>query len=226
MRQIEIKNRKETDVTDESLYALNKESHGMWTEQGLDAPWMHLTFPEFQQAIRGIPMFVALDAETGELLGMHSFRTHRKEGWCYGYRLAIALSARREGIASRMLEYEAEFLRQKGYRYLKGTTATKADWSVRWHLKNGYRIVGCYRMPNNNFTNYVFRKQLAPSILWGPTFGPLTAKVCFAVSCLVNHLFKHSDGRDNLIGKFARRMIHRVTCNKVYRAAHFVSYLK
>ena len=108
MRKIEIKNRKETDVTDEALYALNKESHGMWTEQGLDAPWMHLTFPEFQQAIRGIPMFVALDAETGELLGMHSFRTHRKEGWCYGYRLAIASSARREGIASRMLTYEAE----------------------------------------------------------------------------------------------------------------------
>ena len=58
MRKIEIKNRKETDVTDEALYALNKESHGMWTEQGLDAPWMHLTFPEFQEAIRGVPMFV------------------------------------------------------------------------------------------------------------------------------------------------------------------------
>ncbi len=56
-------------VTDEALYALNEESHGMWSEQGMDAPWMHLSFPEFQQAIRGVVMFVALDAETGELLG-------------------------------------------------------------------------------------------------------------------------------------------------------------
>ena len=39
----------------------------MWSEQGMDAPWMHLSFPEFQQAIRGVVMFVALDAETGEL---------------------------------------------------------------------------------------------------------------------------------------------------------------
>ena len=209
MRKIEIKNRKETDVTDEALYALNKESHGMWTEQGLDAPWMHLTFPEFQQAIRGVPMFVALDAETGELLGMHSFRTHRKEGWCYGYRLAIASSARREGIASRMLAYEAERIRQAGYRYLRGVTGTTAEWSVRWHLRNGYRIIGYYHSPNNNFANYVFRKQLAPSILWGPTLGPLTARMSFAASWLVNHLLKHSDGRDNLLGRLARKLIHK-----------------
>ena len=181
----------------------------MWTEQGLDAPWMHLTFPEFQQAIRGVPMFVALDAETGELLGMHSFRTHRKEGWCYGYRLAIASSARREGIASRMLAYEAERIRQAGYRYLRGVTGTTAEWSVRWHLRNGYRIIGYYHSPNNNFANYVFRKQLAPSILWGPTLGPLTARMSFAASWLVNHLLKHSDGRDNLLGRFARKIIHK-----------------
>ena len=95
----------------------------------------------------GVPMFVALDAETGELLGMHSFRTHRKEGWCYGYRLAIASSARREGIASRMLTYEAERIRQAGYRYLRGVTGTTAEWSVRWHLRNGYRIIGYYHSP-------------------------------------------------------------------------------
>ena len=65
MREIIIKNRKETDVTDEALYALNKESHRLWAEYGMDAPWMHLSFPEFQQAIRGVVMFVALDAETG-----------------------------------------------------------------------------------------------------------------------------------------------------------------
>jgi GNAT superfamily N-acetyltransferase len=170
---------------------------------------MHLTFEEFQERIRYVPMFVALDAETGELLGMHSFRPQRKQKWCYGFRLAVAEAARREGIASRMLEYETEFIRQKGYRYLKGVTGTTADWSIRWHLKNGYRIIGYYHSPNDNFTNYVFRKQLAPSVFWGPTLGPLTARLSFAVSWLVNHLFKHSDGRDNLLGKVARRMVHR-----------------
>lgn len=209
MREIIIKNRKETDVTDEALYALDQESHRMWAEQGMEAPWMHLTFTEFQEAIRNVPMFVATDAETGELLGMHSFKPHRKQRWCYGFRLAVAASVRREGIASRMLEYEAEFIRQKGYQYLREVTATTADWSVQWHLKNGYRIVGYYRVPGNNFTNYVFRKQLAPSILWGPTLGDFTARMSFAGSWLVNHLLKHSDGRDNLLGRIARKVIHK-----------------
>jgi GNAT superfamily N-acetyltransferase len=206
MRKIDIRNRKETDVTDEALYALDQESFRMWAEHGMDAPWMHLTFEEFQRAIQNVPMFVATDAETGELLGMHSYRLRRKQRWCYGFRLAVAESARQEGIASRMLEYEAECIRQAGYRYLKGATATTAGWSVRWHLKNGYRIVGYYHSPNDNFTNYVFRRQLVPSVLWGPTLGPLTARMSFAASWLVNHLFKHSDGRDNILGKLARGM--------------------
>lgn len=222
MRKIDIRKRKETDVTDEALYVLNKESHKMWAEQGLDAPWMHLMFPEFQQSIRGVALFVALDAETGELLGMHSFRTRPKEGWCYGYRLAIALSARREGIASRMLAYEAECIRQAGYRYLKGVTATTAEWSVRWHLRNGYRIIGYYHSPNNNFANYVFRKQLIPISLSSPSAiafilrHPVYAlhssttfcRLRFLVTYAITRLVKDSQGQDNLLGRIARKMIH------------------
>ena len=133
----------------------------------------------------------------------------KKHRWAYDFYLAVKPKAQGQGIASRMLAYEAEVIKQAGYLYLKDNTATTAEWSVRWHLKNGYRIVGFYRVPNYNFTNYVFRKQLAPSILWGPTLGPLTSRISFAASWLVNHLLKHSDGRDNLLGRFARKIIHK-----------------
>ena len=209
MREVIIKNRKQTEITDEALYALDDESHRIWAEKGLDAPWMHRPFTEFQRIIHSVTVFVALDAETGELLGMHCFRAYQRKGWCYGFLLAVTSSVQREGIASKMLAYEVERIRQSGYRYIREVTATTADWSVRWHLKNGYRIVGYYRVPNDNFTNYVFRKQLMPSILWGPTLGPLTARMSFAASWLVNHLLKHSDGRDNLMGRFARKLIHK-----------------
>lgn len=208
MKEIVIKNRKETDVTDEAMYALLKESYQRWKDSGLETPGLHKSLEEFCISAQRANIFVAMDIETGELLGMHWFRVNRKGKWVYGYYLAVALSAQQEGIASRMLAYEEERICQAGYRYLKGSTPTMADWSVRWHLKNGYRIVGYYRVPNDNFTNYVFRKQLTPSILWGPTLGPLTARMSFAASWLVNHLLKHSDGRDNLLGRFARRMIH------------------
>lgn len=207
MREIVIKNRNKTDVTDEALFALDEKSHRIWAEKGLDAPWMYRSFAEFQRIIHSVAVFVALDAETGELLGMHCFKAYRRKEWCYGLLLAVTSSVQREGIASKMLDFEVDCIRKSGYRYVREVTATTAEWSVRWHLKNGYRIIGYYHSPNDNFTNYVFRKQLVPSILWGPTLGPLTARMSFAASWLVNHFLKHSDGRDNLLGRVARRLI-------------------
>ena len=208
MRKIEIKNRKDTNVTDDALYELFNESFKKWAQQGLEAPWLNVSFEKFCKQLNTSTVFIAVDANTDELLGLHCFRKNKKRRWAYDFYLAVAPKAQGQGISSRMLAYEAEVIRQAGYLYLKDSTATTAEWSVRWHLKNGYRIVGYYRVPNNNFTNYVFRKQLAPSILWGPTLGPLTARMSFAASWLVNHLLKHSDGWDNLLGRFARRMIH------------------
>ena len=209
MREIIIKNRKETDVTDETLYDLFNESFKRWKEKGLEAPWLNVSFEKFSKQMNTSSVFIAVDANTDELLGLQCFRKNKKHRWAYDFYLAVKPKAQGQGIASRMLAYEAEVIKQAGYLYLKDNTATTTEWSVRWHLKNGYRIVGYYRVPNYNFTNYVFRKQLAPSILWGPTLGPLTARISFAASWLVNHLLKHSDGRDNLLGRFARKIIHK-----------------
>lgn len=208
MREIIIMTRKEAGISDEALFELVNESYRQWIDQGLEAHWLHRTQEDFRKMIRTATVFVAQDADTGELLGMHSFRGNKKSGRASGFYLTVSPRAKREGIASRMLAYEAERIRQAGYRYIKETTATTAEWSVRWHLKNGYRIIGYYHSPNDNFTNYVFRKQLVPSILWGPTLGPLTARMSFAASWLVNHLLKHSDGRDNLLGRLVRKIIH------------------
>ncbi len=208
MRKIEIKNRKDTNVTDDALYELFNESFKRWKEKGLEAPWLNVSFEKFCKQLNTSTAFIAVDANTDELLGLHCFRKNKKRRWAYDFYLAVKPKAQGQGIASRMLAYEAEVIKKAGYLYLKDSTATTAEWSVRWHLKKGYRIVGYYRVPNNNFTNYVFRKQLAPSILWGPMLGPLTARMSFAASWLVNHLLKHSDGRDNLLGRVARRIIH------------------
>lgn len=223
MRKIDIKKRKDTDVTDEALYALNNEAYMMWSEQGMEAPWLHRSLAEFQRIIHSVTMFVALDAETGELLGMHSFRSYRRQGWCYGFLLAVASSARCEGIASQMFTYETEYFRRSGFSYIKEVTATTADWSIRWHLKNGFRIIGYYRSPKDNFANYVFRKQLisislsSPSgiafVLRHPVYAlHSSAAFCrlrFYLSYAVARLVKHTDGRDNLLGRFARKMIHQ-----------------
>ena len=216
MRDIAIKSYNQSEVTDEALYKLAKESYRIWETHGLKASWMSKSLEEFCQYIPKQTMFVAVDDKTGELLGMHCFRPYSRQGYCYGFCLAVAPSALREGVATRMLAHETAFIRQKGYRYIRGVTATTADWSVRWHLKNGYRIVGYYHSPKDNFANYVFRKQLYfdlrhhPSdLLWMPLLAPLTARLRFAATYLATRLCKRSDGSVNALGRLAKKVLRK-----------------
>lgn len=204
MREIIIKIRNKANISDEALYALSEASHKMWIEKGLDGPWLHVSWEEFRRQLQTSTVFVAVDGITGELLGMHCFYANKKQRRAFGFYLAVSPSAQREGIASRMLAYEAKRIRQAGFSYLKGITATNAEWSVRWHLKNGYRIIGYYHSPNDNFANYVFRKQLVPSILWD---NGLYCRLRFLFAYTITHLTKDSRGQDNLIGRIARKVL-------------------
>jgi len=92
--------------------------------------------------------------------------------------------------------------------------AANADLSYWSELKEmvfeGAEItLNIKRYGEANNATYSFRLQLAPSILWGPTLGPLTAKVCLMASYAVTYLLKHRDGRDNLLGRIARSMLKR-----------------
>lgn len=59
------------------------------------------------------------DVTTGELLAMHNLKLNKRKGCAWGTNLAVAPSAKHEGIASQMLEEEVVQLRKKGYRYLR-----------------------------------------------------------------------------------------------------------
>ena len=131
VRGIIVAARKETSVSDDALYWQAEESYQQWGQQGLHVPSLHRSFESFQQITRKMQVFVALDAETGELLGMHFFRPNRKKKSAYGFYLAVAPKAKRQGIASQILQYETDYIRNLGYRYIWGRTSVEADWSVR-----------------------------------------------------------------------------------------------
>ena len=89
-----------------------------------------------------------------------------------------------------------------GFRYLLCTTAVNADWSVRWHLKNGYHIIGYKHALGNNHATYLFRKQLVPSPLWD---SALFCRCCYLASYVITKLTKDSNGRPNLVGRMLRK---------------------
>ena len=205
-REIIIKPRKETDVTDEQLFELIRQSYSVWVENGLESEWRDFTQEDYEKYCRYIQkasVFVVLDAESGELLGTHCLKANRKKGVINGSALAVSPKAQHLGIATRLLQFETERARKAGYRCLKGRTGIGATWSVNWHLKNGYRIIGYKRREKENHSSYIFRKQLVPSLLWD---SPLFCRCCYLASYVITKLIKDSNGQLNLAGRIVKRM--------------------
>ena len=186
----------------EALNDLRRAAFEQWEKEGL---YFSMSSDEhFGQYLRDKVVFVAHDAETGELLGMHTLKLNKQKGRANGANLAVSPKAKHEGIASQMLQEEVQRLRKAGYRYMVGNTGIPATWSVKWHLKNGYRIVGYSRSEKQNYASYVFRKQIAPSLLWSRPLAPITAKLLYCLSWLATNICKSKSGKLNAIGRIAK----------------------
>ena len=210
-RDIVIKTNKEAEVSAEELYRLFKAAYQQWIDMGIYTPAKDTTLEQFIQDISRMVVFVALDANTNELLGMHALRLNKQKGRADGYNLAVSPKAKHEGIASRMLEYEVARLKKNRYKYMQGTSSVAATWSVQWHLKNGYHIVGYSRSERNNYASFIFRKQIATDLrhhptdlLWVAPIASLTAKLLYCLSWLATNICKSKSGKLNAIGRIAK----------------------
>ena len=212
MRRIIIKTNKEAEVPVEALNDLRRAAFEQWEKEGL---YFSMSSDEhFGQYLRDKVVFVEQDAETGELLGVHTLKLNKRKGRADGANLAVSPTAQHEGIASRMLEEEAQRLRKAGYRYMVGNTAIPATWSVQWHLKNGYYIVGYSRSEKQNYASYIFRKQIATDmrhhptdLLWTKPIAPITAKLLYVATYLATSLCKNKAGQLNRIGRLAKKLL-------------------
>ena len=215
-RKIIIKTYKEAEVSVEELYKLERAAFQQWTDAGLYTSIAYTSIDQFRRYITDKAVFVAQDEATGELLGMHTLRLNKRKGRVDGANLAVNPKAQHEGIASRILEAEAERLRKAGYRYIVENTAIPATCSVKWHLKNGYYIVGYSRSEKRNYASYIFRKQIAVDVrhhptdlLWVAPIAPQTAKLLYCLSWLATNICKSKSGKLNWIGRMAKRSLKR-----------------
>lgn len=208
-RDIIVTTRREAGISYQALYELLMASSRQWWEKGLHVPFLEKCTPEeFERSLQRANVFVALNRETGELLGTHAFRVDRKRNCVLGFNLAVSPKHKRQGIASSMLQVEEERIRKAGFDHIIEHTSAAAIWSVRWHLKNGYRIVGYKRKMDDKHPVLVFRKQIAPSLLYSsPLIAPVVCKLHYLLSYLVTHVVKHHDGRLTLVGRIAKKIM-------------------
>ena len=203
-RKIIIRTNKEAQVPVEALYELRQAAFGQWTDEGLDASEVYGPVERFRRYLNDKLVFVAQDAETGELLAMRTLTMNKKKGCAAESNLSVSPKAKRQGIATQLFAAETQWLIGAGYRYVTCSTATTATWSVQWHLKNGYYIVGYSRSEGKNYASYVFRKPIAPSLLWSRPLAPLTAKLLYCLSWLATNICKSKSGKLNWIGRMAK----------------------
>ena len=96
---------------------------------------------------------------------------------------------------------------------MKCTTSAGAIWSVQWHLKNGYYIVGYSRSEKQNYASYVFRKQIAidvrhhpADLLWTKPIAPITAKLRYCLTWMATMVCKDKAGKLNWLGRRAKKL--------------------
>ena len=213
MREIVIATTKEKEVSADELYELWKSAYAQWGDAGLKSTALDISMDVFRRTLDTRVVLVAYDASTEEVLAMRTLVLNKKKGCAAESNLSVLPKAKRQGIGTKLMEAEAERLLKAGYRYVTCYTATTATWSVRWHLKNGYRITGYVRSEGKNYASYRFRKQIAYDIrrhptdlLWTRPMAPLTACVCFVVTYIATCVCKTREGKLNWIGRWAKRV--------------------
>ena len=219
---VTIKTNNEAEVSVEELYKLERAAFQQWTDAGLYTPVSNTSVERLQRYIADKAVFIAQDEATGELLGMHTLKLNKRKGRANGANLAVSPKAQHEGIASGILQAEAQRLRKNGYRYIVENTAIPATWSVQWHLKNGYYIVGYSRSERNNYASYVFRKQIAidvrhhpTDLLWTRPVAPITAKLRYCLTWMATKICKDKAGKLNAIGRIAKKVRNKLYLTKI-----------
>ena len=142
-------------------------------DQGLDFTCSTMSVESFKRRTKDSTVLVAWDKDTNQLLGTITVTLKAdSKGYVYGYseNLAIISSAKRLGIGTKLLEELIIIVVNAGGRYILSDTAVEAESSVRWHLKNGFKIIALRSFSSTNYYSYIFRRQLAPSKVWNSKF--------------------------------------------------------
>lgn len=90
--------------------------------------------------------------------------TGRRRYGCHEY-LAVSPEAKHGGVASSMQNVMVGIAKEMGLLMLTSSTATTAESSVKWHLKNGFIPFKVVRHVGKTYTTYHFFKPIRRSFM-------------------------------------------------------------
>ena len=200
-----IKQIQDTNFSYKDVVDLLHEAFRERLEQGLNYTCSTMTEEQFRDKTANGIVYVAIDDETG-LCGTATLtiKTDRK-GVKYGYNEynGIRSDMKGKGIGSMLYREGERESRKNGCEYLMSDTSTKAKSAVKYHLKNGFKIIGLESYRSTNYWSYVFRRQLVPSKKWD---NPIYCKWQYIKSWLFIRITRDINGKDTAVGRLYKRL--------------------
>jgi GNAT superfamily N-acetyltransferase len=191
---IEIR-QKGNETSWEELTKLYHEAFQERLDQGMNFICSSFTPEYLEQLSAGSIILVALDKDNNDALAgaaIIEIKHDKKGTWGYLTDMGISPDYKRCGIGSKLEEKRIAIAKANNCSFVMSDTAVPAKSSVKWHLKNGFKIVELMSWPNTNYYSYNFRKQLVPHPLWS---NSLFCKIHYWLSALKCKLMYHPDGK-------------------------------
>ena len=197
---------KNTTVTYKQVIDLMHESFEERLEQGLHFSCSSMTEQYFTERTKGSEVIVAIDKDTRALLGTATFHIYELSRSMDFEYVAIAPQCKGHGIATMIFtQYVLPMAESSGCGYILSTTATKADSSIRWHKKQGFRIIGQASFSDTNYYSYVFRKQLIHPSKWD--CKAYTSLLSF-YRMVITRMTRSADGSYTFLGRLKEQVLH------------------
>ena len=192
---IEIRKKGE-ETSWEELAQLYHEAFQERLDQGMNFICSSFTPEYLEQHFNDAIILVALDKDQNDALaGVAVLRIkHDDRGnWGYFTDMGIKPSYKRCGIGSKLEAQRVAEAKANGCTYVMSDTAANAKSSVKWHYRNGFKLVELVSWPNTNYYSYNFRKQLVPDAKWS---NPVYCKLQYWKSAIKCRMYKLANGED------------------------------
>lgn len=205
---IVIRPLEKSDYSYKDVVSLLHDSFQERLEQGLRYTCSSITEEQYREKTKKGIVLVASDEQSEELVGtmVLNFLDNKSERCGYTEYLAIRNDVKATGIGSLLFKNIENLAIERGCPYLLSDTSVLATSAVKWHLRNGFKIVGLESYRSTNYWSYVFRKQLVPSKKWD---NDLYCRLRYYLSWIFIRLTRDIYGNDTIIGRLYKSIKNR-----------------
>lgn len=151
----------------DDLMALIRASVQERVEQRIEFNVTRMTVEEFKSKTKNSIVLIAYtDHDLCGTACITILKDKKNNSFAYHEHIFVSPECKRKGIGTKLLKEHIEISKDYGCSYILSDTAINAKSSVKWHLKNGFKLIGLHSFSSTDYYSKVFKYQITPPILY------------------------------------------------------------